>query len=125
MKKERIEAIREGNSVTQMRKQSIIEYIQAYREEKSFSPTVREIAAGIGYSESSFGNVALWVRQLIAEGFLEKLPVSQRGLIPAKHPPRPYYYLPNPVLKSMFERKRKGGKTAKKKALQGAKKAVE
>lgn len=84
--------------------QSIIDFISRYRHEHLISPTLAEIAVGIGMTAKDFGNVQPMVRKLVEEGFLfyatrgsttdpqKRVYRGARTLIVSDPLPRPYYY---------------------------------
>jgi repressor LexA len=58
--------------------QRVVSYIIGYREENGFPPTVREIAAALGYR--SLNNVRQHLRLVERKGFVRLLPGKARGI---------------------------------------------
>lgn len=80
---------------TLIKMQAIIDFIKRYTKENGIAPTLSDIAVGIGYKATDFGNVQPMVKALIAEGFLESKGTHQaRSITVAKKPPRRYFYKP-------------------------------
>lgn len=77
---------------TAKNKQAIIEFTRWFRLAKGVGPTAREIARAIGLSENTYGTVSLYVRELIAEGFLERTDGMVRSLKVVGTPPKEHYY---------------------------------
>jgi len=85
-----------SRDVTLRNMQKIIEFVAAYHQEKGFSPTLAEIAVGIGRKVTDAGNIQPMIQQLLNEGFLVSAGRNQaRGLAVAKKPPRKYFYKPD------------------------------
>ena len=72
-----------GREIADMnREQEVLEYICAYRAEKSFSPTIREIGEGIGLR--SISSVQKYIHSLMDKGCLERTDGTARTLVPLK-----------------------------------------
>jgi hypothetical protein len=73
--------------------QEIINFVGRYRREHLVSPTLAEIAVGIGMTEKDFGNVQPMVKKLVEEGFLfYAAKGGARTIVVSDPQPRPYYY---------------------------------
>ena len=64
------------------REQDVYDYILDYRKEKRFSPTMREIAEGIGLHSAS--TVHVHIHNLIKKGWLLPCEQLNRTIIPAE-----------------------------------------
>lgn len=88
-----IQEKRGDGSVTRRNMQKILEFVEVFHETNGYSPTLSEIAVGIGKRAEDFGNVQPMVRKLIKEGFLVSAGKNAgRSLGLAKNPPRKVYY---------------------------------
>ena len=64
------------------REQDVYDYILEYRKEKRFSPSMREIADGIGLHSAS--TVHVHIHHLISKGWLLPCEQLNRTIIPAE-----------------------------------------
>ena len=64
------------------REQDVYDYILEYRKEKRFSPSMREIAEGIGLHSAS--TVHVHIHHLISKGWLLPCEQLNRTIIPAE-----------------------------------------
>ena len=64
------------------REQDVYDYILEYRKEKRFSPSMREIAEGIGLHSAS--TVHVHIHRLINKGWLLPCEQLNRTIIPAE-----------------------------------------
>lgn len=79
-----LDTMTETNSITQQRKQLILNFIHEYRRLKSISPSYEEIAQGCGFSGKSEGHVYMIIDELVQEGWLKRTPRTSRSLVPLK-----------------------------------------
>lgn len=56
-----------------IRKALIMEYMERYIKKNGRPPSQREIAVAIGFSDSSWGTVSIYMKELAREGKLRKL----------------------------------------------------
>lgn len=63
-----------GFSAKTVRKALIVTFIEEYLKQRGHTPTLREIAIGIGLDEGSYGVVHQYANELIEEGKLRKSP---------------------------------------------------
>lgn len=81
--------------VTLRNMQKIVEFVGVFIKEHGFSPTLSQIAVGIGKRAEDFGNVQPMVKKLVQEGFLVSAGKNAtRGIGVPKKLPRKYYYKP-------------------------------
>jgi repressor LexA len=66
-----------GNELT-TEQERVVAYIQKYRQETGFPPTVREIADALGYRSPN--NVRQHLRLIEQKGFIRLLPGKARGI---------------------------------------------
>jgi len=86
---------REGKGIPAT-KQRILDFFRRYRGAFHTSPTYEEIAVGIGWDAGSKGSVHTLCMELVAEGWLTKLPKGvSRSLIPTEPPPAEHYISPS------------------------------
>lgn len=72
--------------------QKILEFVRAYYKEHGIPPTQPDIAEHVTGNRKNAGNLHRLIENLIEEGFLERKGGTVRNLLPAKRPPRRYYY---------------------------------
>lgn len=77
--------------VTLVNMQKIIEFVRDYTKREHISPSLEEIAVGIGKRPEDVGNISPMIDKLVQERFLERLG-KYRGLRVPKKLPRRYYY---------------------------------
>lgn len=92
--------------ITQQRKQLILNFIHEYRRKREVSPTYLEIAKGIGYADNAEGTAFTLVEQLVQEGWLRRVQVGARSLIPVHDVSAVYAEVTDPVLISVQKRQR-------------------
>ena len=74
------------------RRETIYHYIKNFIEEKGYSPSVREIGAGVGLKSNN--TVHFYLEKLIEEGLLEKDPFESRTLRLKKKKTLPFVMAP-------------------------------
>jgi len=77
---------------TLIRMQAILDFVKSYRDENLISPTMAEIAVGVGWQSKDVGNIHPLIEQLINAGFLERVAKGARTLVVSNNPPRPFFY---------------------------------
>lgn len=77
--------------ITLLNMQKIIDFVRDYVQANGYSPTLEQIAVGIGKHEADAGNIHRLIKRLLAEGFLERS-AGYRTLRVPKKLPRKYYY---------------------------------
>jgi len=77
--------------VGNQRKQAILEFVRAYRSKHGYSPALWEIAEAVTGKREDAGNVSVWVKQLVSEGFLVRGQKGARTLTLASPQPRKRY----------------------------------
>ncbi len=82
-----------ATDVTLRNMQKILDFVDTFHKQHGFSPTLKEIAVGIGRKASDAGNIQPMVKQLVNEGFLVTAGKNQaRGIAVSKSPPRKRFY---------------------------------
>lgn len=92
--------------ITPQRKQLILNFIHEYRRVRKISPTVKDIAQGIGYLRESAGTVHSLINELIEEGWLERVQPGARTLFPTLPPDAEYAPITDPELKRIARQQR-------------------
>jgi SOS-response transcriptional repressor LexA len=73
------------------RKQTILDFIEKYRKEFLISPTMDEIAEAVRGNAKDAGNVSIWIKQLIEEGWLRRVRKGARVLVLTQPQPSERY----------------------------------
>ncbi len=82
---------RRYSAIGNQRKQAILDFIRSYRGKHDYSPALWEIAEAVTGKREDAGNVSVWVRQLVSEGFLVRGAKGARTLTLANPQPRERY----------------------------------
>jgi hypothetical protein len=95
-------------NIMQQRKQLILNFVHLFREQhQGISPSVKQIAHGIGYGKKSSGSTASLVNELIAEGWLYREVPGSRTLV-LSHPPETIYHeISDPDLQELARKQKR------------------